>query len=312
MKMIKSFIVAFLFLVLSQSAVAQVTTAQIREQIAKGECETAQSLYNVYKAMNGANKTIEQEIADCKTGSSSGFGETDTANGHEYVNLGLPSGTLWATCNVGASRPEDYGSYFSWGETQTNSIYNWETNKYFNGGDDKLTKYCNKSNHGYEGFTDNLTTLQACDDPATVKWGSGWCMPSKAQWEELLANTTNQWTTWNSVKGRLFTSKKNGETIFLPAAGSRHDSRFSGAGSQGCYWSRSLETVNAYTAWYLLFDSGMCEVTAYFRQSGFSVRPVCEKKCTTTTKTVTQTHVVISGDSDEVIRAAKRILNDGK
>ncbi len=268
----KGLMIALLLLTFSRYAIAQATIADIREQIAKGECETAQSLYNVYRAMNGANKTIEREIADCKSGSSSGFGEIGIADGHEYVDLGLPSGTLWATCNVGASKPEDYGSYFAWGETWTKGTYKWETYMHAEGEYDKLTKYCDRTDQGYNGFTDNLATLLPEDDPATANWGSGWRMPSKVQWDELLDNTTNYWTTKNGVKGRFFTSKKNSQTLFLPAAGCRWGSELYNG---GYYWSRSLVTPNY--AWRLNFGSDECSMDYYFRYYGFNVRPVREK-----------------------------------
>lgn len=287
MKTIKLFVMAFVLLVISQSAGAQVTTAQIREEIEKGECETAQSLYNVYKAMNGANKTIEREIADCKTDSSSGFGGTGTANGHEYVDLDLPSGTLWATCNVGASKPEDYGNYYAWGETKVKSVYNDETYKYCNVnwdnvfglkafGINNLTKYCNNSSYGNNGFTDNQTMLEGCDDVAKTNWGNGWHIPTKAQWNELLKYTTNQWTTQNGVSGTLFTAK-NGQTLFLPAAGSREGNGFRDVGSHGKYWSSLVDTDVAYSAWYFSFVSGFCRMACLNRTYGFSVRPVREK-----------------------------------
>ena len=199
-------------------------------------------------------------------------------NGHDYVDLGLPSGTLWATCNIGASKPEDYGDYHAWGETkpQTSNIYNWSSYKYANGASDKLTKYCDNSYYGKNGFTDNLTTLQSGDDPATSNWGTGWQTPSKDQWKELLDNTTNTWTTQNGVKGKLFTSKKNGQRLFLPAAGYRWGSELDDAGSGGDYWSRSLNTDNPNYAWYLYFFSGDCRMYYRYRSNGFSVRPVRE------------------------------------
>lgn len=200
-----------------------------------------------------------------------------SANGHEWVDLGLPSGTLWATCNVGASKPEGYGNYYAWGETSTKSTYNWDTYKYANGTFDKLTKYCNKSDYGNNGFTDNLTALQTGDDPAASNWGSGWCTPTKAQCDELLANTTNQWTTQNGVKGRKFTSKKNGATLFLPAAGGRWYSEIDYAGSYGYYWSRSLSAGGPGSAWSLNFNSDGCGVSSNYRGNGFSVRPVRQK-----------------------------------
>ena len=195
-----------------------------------------------------------------------------SADGHDYVDLGLPSGTLWATCNMGASKPEKYGDYYAWGETRTKSTYNWSTYQYANGDYDKLTKYCNKSSYGNKGFTDNLTALQSSDDPAT-SWGSGWRTPNKEQWDELLKHTTHQWTTQNGVKGRLFTAK-NGQTLFLPAAGSRWDSELDHAGSDGNYWSRSLRTDTPSSAWYLRFRSGNCRMDYHLRNGGFSVRPV--------------------------------------
>ena len=215
-----------------------------------------------------------QAQALAQTQQQSGKG---TANGHEWVDLGLPRGTLWATCNIGASKPEDYGSYFAWGETSTKRTYNWSTYKYFEGAYKKLTKYCNKSDYGNNGFTDKLTTLQAGDDPATAQWGSGWRTPSKAQWDELLNNTTRKWTTQNGKKGYLFTSKKNGNSVFLPAAGDCGVADLLGAGSRGYYWSRSLDADGPRNAWYLYFYSGDCYVRSYYRCNGFSVRPVCEK-----------------------------------
>ena len=198
-------------------------------------------------------------------------------NDYEYVDLGLPSGTLWATCNVGASTPEGYGNYYAWGETSTKGTYNWSTFRYADGDVDRLTKYCNKSDYGNNGFTDNLTTLQSGDDPAT-SWGSGWRTPTKAQWEELLANTAKEWTTRNGKSGRLFTSKKNGQTLFLPAAGFRYGSSLGRAGSGGNYWSSSLNTDNPYDAWGFGFDSGSYYVIDYDRYCGFTVRPVCSSR----------------------------------
>ena len=193
---------------------------------------------------------------------------------HDYVDLGLPSGTLWATCNVGASSPEGYGNYYAWGETSTKSTYDWDTYKYANGNDDKLTKYCNESDYGNNGFTDNLTQLQSGDDAATSAWGSGWRTPSKTQWDELLENTTNKWTTQNGKKGRLFTSKKNGQTLFLPAAGYRWDDELNSAGDDGYYWSSSLDTDSPDSAWYFRFSSYGTYVGSSGRSHGRSVRAV--------------------------------------
>ena len=118
-----------------------------------------------------------------------------TADDYVYVDLGLPSGLLWATCNVGADNPEDYGDYFAWGETQPKDTYNWSTYQYCNGSYNTLTKYCSNSSFGYNGFTDDLTTLLPEDDAATANWGSHWRMPTEEEWQELYRNTTNTWTT---------------------------------------------------------------------------------------------------------------------
>ena len=194
---------------------------------------------------------------------------------HGYVDLGLPSGTLWATCNVGASKPVEYGDYYAWGETRPKNTYNWSTYKYCNGDYDQLTKYCNESDLGYNGFTDNLTALQKGDDAATLNWGSGWRTPTLLQWDELLANTTNEWTTQNGVEGRLFTSKKNGKSLFLPAAGNRWGDELNYVGSCGHYWSSSLYTGYPNYAWRFNFDSdGFCMDYNGSRHLGQSVRAV--------------------------------------
>ena len=199
-------------------------------------------------------------------------------NGHEYVDLGLPSGTLWATCNVGSSKPEDYGDYYAWGETQTKNIYDWDTYKYTTG-KWVLTKYCCNSVYVDNGFIDNLTTLLSEDDAATTNWGNGWCMPTKEQWDELLQNTSNKWKRQNGVKGILFTAR-NGKSIFLPAAGCRRFDSSSGntyAGIQGFYWSRSLNTDNPVCAWFLFFHSDYSRMEDLGRGSGSRVRPVRKK-----------------------------------
>ena len=196
----------------------------------------------------------------------------DGSNDHEYVDLGLPSGLLWATCNVGADNPEDYGDYFAWGETQPKDIYNWSTYQHCMGDNDMLTKYCSNSSYGYNGFTDNLTTLLPGDDAATANWGSGWRMPTKEEWQELYNNTTDTWTTQNGVNGHLFTAS-NGNSLFLPATGCRYYGTLFYGGSCGFYWSSSLYT-NPDHAWYFYFDSGNYNVYVETRNYGITIRPV--------------------------------------
>lgn len=200
---------------------------------------------------------------------------TDNLGGHDYIDLGLPSGLLWATCNVGADSPVDYGEYFAWGETQPKATYNWSTYKYCKGSQNTLTKYCNKSNWGYNGFTDNLTTLLSIDDAATAKWGSGWRAPTYAEWMELYQNTYVTWTTQDGVNGHLFTAG-NGRSLFLPAAGCRSGSYYYGGdGNHGYYWSSSLNTSYPFEARFFEFNSSTFSMSSYSRATGHSVRAVC-------------------------------------
>ena len=201
--------------------------------------------------------------------------KNSSAGGHEYIDLGLPSGTLWATCNIGTDKPEGYGNYYAWGETRTKTTYDWTTYKYADGDRRKLKKYCNESYYGVDGFTDNLTSLQNIDDPAAVNWGSGWRTPTKEQWEELFKNTThNNLATQNGVRGCRLTSKKNGQSLFLPYADSNVDGKSRHTGSEGYYWSLSLDTHNSDGAWGINVNSSYYDINSYIRCSGFSVRPV--------------------------------------
>ena len=193
----------------------------------------------------------------------------------QAVDLGLPSGIKWASCNVGAEKPEDYGNYYAWGEVLPKEDYSWATYKYANGDYNKLTKYCNDASKGDNGFTDNKTTLEPEDDAAHVNWGGSWRMPTDAEWYELQTNCTWTWTTQNGVNGYQVTSKTNSNSIFLPAAGYRNDTNLGSVGSGGRYWSSSLYESSPSRAWGLSFLSG--GVYRYYsnRFIGLSVRPVC-------------------------------------
>ena len=188
----------------------------------------------------------------------SGYWPEDTvtpSDEHQWVDLGLPSGTLWATRNVGASAPEDYGDYFAWGETAPKDYYDSNTYKWCNGTENTMTKYCTDSSYGYNGFTDGKTELDPEDDAARVNWGSSWRMPSVDQIQELCDNCTWQWTQRNGVNGHLVTGP-NGNTLFLPAAGFRLGESLYSAGSGGYYWSRTLLSDYPGYAYYLYFNSG--------------------------------------------------------
>ena len=166
---------------------------------------------------------------------------------HEYVDLGLPSGTLWATMNVGANSPEEYGDYFAWGETTPKNVYNWSNYKWCMGSEYTMTKYCTDSYYGYNGFVDNKTELDPEDDAATANWGPEWCLPSLDQMRELIDNCTTEWITINGVNGRLFTSNINGASIFLPAGGDYCDD-LGGVDIYGSYWTRTLNSSNPMAA----------------------------------------------------------------
>ena len=195
-------------------------------------------------------------------------------NNHEYVDLGLPSGLKWATCNVGATTPEEYGDYFAWGEVEPKENYDWSTYKY--GTDyDLFTKYCNDSDYGKNGFTDNKTVLDPEDDAATANWGGAWRMPTKVEMIELRNRCIWDWITQDGVNGYKVTGP-NGNSIFLPAAGAMDEGTLYYAGSDGSYWSSSLFTSTPDLVCNVYFDSDCVSWGRVGRYYGRSVRPVCQ------------------------------------
>ena len=178
----------------------------------------------------------------------------------QFVDLGLPSGTLWATCNVGATSPEESGDFFGWGETETKEVYNYPLYKWNSAAATPpvFSKYCTLESMG---TVDNLTELELEDDAAYVNMGTEWRMPSKEQIQELIStnNTKSEWKRVNGVYGRKFTSLVNGDTIFIPAVGHYAGGAISfneGDILSGLYWSRTLVEDNPETAWFLGFTSG--------------------------------------------------------
>ena len=242
---------------------------------------------NIATVINGLVIAIGEGTAIITCSANDGSGVTATCtvkvrvdhsgtiNGHDYVDLGLPSGTLWATMNVGADSPEDYGDYFAWGETvgydDGYTTFDWTNYRHCKGSENTLTKYCNDSNYGYNGFTDTLTELEPEDDAAYVYWGRKWRMPTDAQWAELRTECTWSWTTKNGVNGSLGTGP-NGNSIFIPAAGNRYSDSLINAGSCGHYWSRSLATGGI--ALGVAIDSDGAYGDYSDRRYGLSVRPV--------------------------------------
>lgn len=192
---------------------------------------------------------------------------------HEYKDLGLPSGTLWATCNLGASAPEEYGDYFAWGETQPKEYFSFKNYKFLK--NDKLTKYNNDSATGYWKHTDTLKVLTMEDDAAAVLWGGTWHIPTVEQWKELVDTNycTTSAITINGIEGILVISKKNQQSIFLP----KTPSIASYGLSNSYYWTSTLCSYSKLAM--------NVSVTSYFmyisfggsRHEGLSIRPVKTK-----------------------------------
>ena len=192
----------------------------------------------------------------------------------QFVDLGLPSGLKWAKCNVGAKKETDYGYYFQWGDivNKRKSNCGWTRYKHCKGTKYTLTKYCRYLLHGT--VTDK-STLDPEDDAATQIMGGKWRMPTIAEFGELLYNTTKEWIQVNGVNGYKFTAS-NGNSIFIPASGSRSESSFRNQGSFGFVWTSSLQTIVSHTVWGLAFSSGNIRMGNDSRCIGYSVRGVCE------------------------------------
>ena len=214
----------------------------------------------------------------------------DPANDHEYVDLGLS--VKWASMNVGATAPQDYGFYIMWGERSERSErdYDWSTYKYCYYSDYAMTKYCVTDGRGYQGFKDGKTILDPADDIATASWGGAWRTPTQAEAQELVNNCTWIWTeNYNSTGINGYTIKSNvagyqEKSIFLPAAGYRLSDQsegVQGASFRGDYWTSSLDEELSYQAWGFGFyyrpdehDINYGAGRSYYRCDGHSVRPV--------------------------------------
>lgn len=195
----------------------------------------------------------------------------------EYVDLALPSGTLWATCNIGATKPEELGSYFAWGETMPKKIYDWSTYKWAKlnseGNIDSLIRY--NFNKTY-GVVDSFSTLFPEDDAAIVNLGKDWRMPTKEEIVELYENCKYCWTEINGVSGAKFTSS-NGNFIFLPAAGIQESFVYN-EGNVGYYWTSSFDGDTAAYVLYFYFHSEETTSGKTVRFIGIPIRPVRSKK----------------------------------
>ena len=225
----------------------------------------AGSAYITVEANDGSDAT-----AQCLVTVDGSRGSTD---GHAWVDLGLPSGTRWATANVGALTEQEYGSYYAWGENAPKDNYNWANYQHCDGSATGLTKYCTAAS---QGTRDDKTTLESVDDAATAVWGSNWCMPTAEQFEELINPnyTTSTWTQQNGLYGRLITSRQNGNSIFLPAAGYMKDGSLSSSGTGGYYATSSLYEDDCDYNHSLNFGSSSVTMSQTYRCYGQSIRPV--------------------------------------
>ena len=189
-------------------------------------------------------------------------------NGHEAVDLGLPSGLKWATCNVGATKPEEAGGFYAWGEVAEKQDYGWRTYKWCEDGSySKLTKY-NENVSVY--------TLEPEDDAAHVLWGGSWRMPTREEFEELFKNCTSKFTTQNEVRGLLVTGP-NGNSIFLPSAGYNPGTQIQWTNNRGYWWTCNGNYGNKTMgyAFYSQYDQGRTHVNGQIsRDDGLNIRAV--------------------------------------
>ena len=197
-----------------------------------------------------------------------------TLYSHDYVDLGLS--VKWGTCNVGASKPEEYGDLFAWGEIKPKEEYSWLSYRFYEEtsflGAVKLSRYVTKRKNG---IIDGRFRLDIADDAANANWGGEWRFPSSEEWNELCEQCEWEWTTLNEVNGYKVTGP-NGNSIFLPAAGVKNDANLDNTGSCGYYWSSSLYTdtpVLAHSGFFHSLEEGR---SSNFRYQGLSVRPVIE------------------------------------
>ena len=259
--------------------IAGVTSAinALVDQVKDGDTDAAAALAQII-----------QKLEDLK-GSIGGGGTTPSTM--EYVDLGLPSGLKWAKCNLGASKPSDYGDYYAWGETAPKADYTWATYKWMQAGQSDwkyITKYTfadgktggiwYDSSGNFIG--DNLTTLRPADDAATQQLGSPWRMPTVDEQEELITKCTWTWTTQDGVNGYQVDGP-NGNAIFLPAAGLRSGSALGSAGSRGFYLSNSHSSHSSHSTSrndvvfrIYFYSNGQHSMDTYLRCLGYSVRPV--------------------------------------
>lgn len=201
------------------------------------------------------------------------FVQTPDVADSEFVDLGLS--VKWAKCNIGATREDQYGSYFAWGETKTKTIYDWNTYTYCDSSRNKLTKYCTDRYDGKDGFTDNKNFLESGDDAATVLKGKSYRLPTYDDYLELSDNCTWEVVVEHNHRGYKITGP-NGNSIFMPATGSRSGQTRDDVGTSAYYWLGQCDNSSAYAIHFDFSNSYFYShnVTTSGRANGFTIRPV--------------------------------------
>ena len=228
---------------------------------------------NQYYKINSITKHTNDQNYDDTPKTPNVSKKVQTHNGHEYVDLGLS--VMWATCNVGADNPYEYGDYFAWGEITSKNDSYWHNYKFSKGKTDRITKYCTKNRWGNK---DNCTRLYLSDDAANSIWGSSWRMPSQKECRELIDNCIcSERISVNGYYYFKLTSKKNGAFIIIPAGGQMYKS--CAIGRNALYWSSELDIEDSREAYHLIIDYTLERVGAhimplYPRYALFLIRPV--------------------------------------
>ena len=262
--------------------------------------------------VDNAGRVIAVDAGVTTVRASANGGEGVTAECSVTVRKGALSPTIvdlglsvyWATCNIGAASPEEYGDYYAWGETETKSNYSWGTYLWCNGSYNTLSKYNNYSSYG---FVDNLVQLQPDDDVAHVKLGGNWRIPTNEECEELTYQCTWNWTSQNGVSGYRVTGS-TGNSIFIPAAGYRNGTILSNVGVRGDYWSSIQVNGIPYQACNLDFDQyGFYRHFDDERYYGRSVRPVTGNPVVDVTSiTMNRSTLTLVKGSSEILTAQVR------
>lgn len=266
-RILQSLLVVLCSLFVAASATAQ-NTAIVGDMDGDGKL-SARDVTLLVNTILGVSPERLLRLADGETP----WPDVSTTDVYEYVDLGLPSGTLWATCNIGASAPEDCGDFFAWGETQAKTTFEWSNYVLCEGSSSSLTNYCMATRYGH---VDGIAELSSLHDAATVLWGKAWCMPTEEQALELLSpsNTRITFSTLNGNYGLVISSLDGKASIFLPAAGTISGTQNGVMGEGAYYWTKSLHTDDSSNARYMYLDDLSAYTDKKQRSTGCPIRPV--------------------------------------